>query len=206
MRHARDLRCTVCLERARTRVVQDVAPQTHAREDPFVKPRRKDLSVHCHRLPPVALSSLYRLASRDVRILAGSRNRWTEAGNAWTTNVSEPAETSYVLSAPSSDVLASRQDVESAIGTRDISCSMCARVRSTSVSGSGRRARQRTRGARDTFLASCMSPSIRCAAKSERSKTRMRCVPYLRRLVSTIRKRSSHAAPSATGQVRHGLL
>src|SRR5207302_10988079 len=65
MRHARDLRCTVRLERARTRVVQDVAPQTHARDDAFVKPRRKDLSVHCHRLPPVALSSLYRLASTD---------------------------------------------------------------------------------------------------------------------------------------------
>ena len=65
---------------------------------------------------PLGFWLLKTYGHRDVRILAESRNRWTEAGNAWTTNVSEPSETSYVLSAPSSDILAARQDVESAIG------------------------------------------------------------------------------------------
>ena len=41
---------------------------------------------------PLGFWLLKTYGHRDVRILAESRNRWTEAGNAWTTNVSEPAE------------------------------------------------------------------------------------------------------------------
>jgi thiosulfate/3-mercaptopyruvate sulfurtransferase len=51
---------------------------------------------------------------RDVRMLAGSREQWTQAGAQWSTEVPAPAQSSYPLAAASADLLASRADVEAA--------------------------------------------------------------------------------------------
>jgi thiosulfate/3-mercaptopyruvate sulfurtransferase len=53
---------------------------------------------------------------KDVRMLAGSREQWAQAGGEWSTHVPEPAESSYTLTAPSAGVLASQAAVEAAIG------------------------------------------------------------------------------------------
>jgi thiosulfate/3-mercaptopyruvate sulfurtransferase len=52
----------------------------------------------------------------DVRMLAGSRDRWALAGGRWSTDVPEPAESSYSLADPTAALLASRAAVETAIG------------------------------------------------------------------------------------------
>jgi thiosulfate/3-mercaptopyruvate sulfurtransferase len=51
---------------------------------------------------------------RDVRMLAGSREQWAQAGGRWSTDVPAPEESSYPLAAASPDLLASRADVEAA--------------------------------------------------------------------------------------------
>jgi thiosulfate/3-mercaptopyruvate sulfurtransferase len=53
---------------------------------------------------------------RDTRVLAGPRDQWTLAGGRWTTEVPEPAETSYSLPRPMTELLSSRAAVEAAIG------------------------------------------------------------------------------------------
>lgn len=53
---------------------------------------------------------------RDVRMLAGSRDRWVQGGGKWSTEVPEPAESSYPLAAARADLLASQATVEAAIG------------------------------------------------------------------------------------------
>jgi thiosulfate/3-mercaptopyruvate sulfurtransferase len=52
----------------------------------------------------------------DVRMLEGSRERWAQAGGQWSTDVPEPAESSYSLPATNADVFASQAAVEAAIG------------------------------------------------------------------------------------------
>src|SRR5680860_1676563 len=52
----------------------------------------------------------------DVRMLAGRRDQWVEAGGEWTTEVPQPEESRYPLPASDADILASRQAVEAAIG------------------------------------------------------------------------------------------
>jgi thiosulfate/3-mercaptopyruvate sulfurtransferase len=52
---------------------------------------------------------------RDVRMLAGTRERWAGAGGEWSTDVPEPAESSYPLAGANADALASQADVEAAI-------------------------------------------------------------------------------------------
>jgi thiosulfate/3-mercaptopyruvate sulfurtransferase len=51
----------------------------------------------------------------DVRVLLGARDQWPDAGAEWSTEASEPAESSYPIPVPDSSLLASQQDVESAI-------------------------------------------------------------------------------------------
>lgn len=53
---------------------------------------------------------------RDVRMLAGSREQWAQAGGQWSTNLPKQAESSYSLQPPNADVLASQATVEAAIG------------------------------------------------------------------------------------------
>jgi thiosulfate/3-mercaptopyruvate sulfurtransferase len=53
---------------------------------------------------------------KDVRMLAGLREQWAQAGGEWSTDAPEPAESSYALAAPSAEVLASQTAVEAAIG------------------------------------------------------------------------------------------
>ena len=52
----------------------------------------------------------------DVRMLVGSREQWAQAGGQWSTDVPEPAGSAYRLAGPDADTLASRADVEAAIG------------------------------------------------------------------------------------------
>jgi len=52
----------------------------------------------------------------DVRMLAGRRDQWVEAGGEWTTEVPQPEESRYPLPAADEDIFASRQAVEAAIG------------------------------------------------------------------------------------------
>jgi thiosulfate/3-mercaptopyruvate sulfurtransferase len=52
----------------------------------------------------------------DVRMLAGAREEWVQAGGQWSTHAPEPAASSYPLQAANADVLASRTAVEAAIG------------------------------------------------------------------------------------------
>jgi thiosulfate/3-mercaptopyruvate sulfurtransferase len=52
----------------------------------------------------------------DVRMLVGSREQWAQAGGQWSTEAPEPARSSYRLAGPHEDMLASRADVEAAIG------------------------------------------------------------------------------------------
>ena len=53
---------------------------------------------------------------RHVRVLRGPRDQWTAAGERWTTDVPEPAESAYPLPKQDDQVLASRQAIEAAIG------------------------------------------------------------------------------------------
>lgn len=52
---------------------------------------------------------------QDVRLLAGPRDQWPDSGAAWSTDETEPAETSYPLPPENPELLASRQAVETAI-------------------------------------------------------------------------------------------
>ena len=52
---------------------------------------------------------------RDVRMLDGPRERWTESGGAWSEEASEVEQSSYELSAESPAISASRRDLEAAI-------------------------------------------------------------------------------------------
>jgi thiosulfate/3-mercaptopyruvate sulfurtransferase len=52
----------------------------------------------------------------DVRMLDGSREQWVQAGGRWSTDLPEPTESVYRLARPDVDTLASRADVEAAIG------------------------------------------------------------------------------------------
>jgi thiosulfate/3-mercaptopyruvate sulfurtransferase len=52
----------------------------------------------------------------DVRMLAGPREEWTEAGGGWSADVPEPPESSYPLAEAKADTLASRSAAEAAIG------------------------------------------------------------------------------------------
>jgi thiosulfate/3-mercaptopyruvate sulfurtransferase len=52
----------------------------------------------------------------DVRMLAGSREQWAQAGGQWSTDVPELADSSYPLAGSNADALSSRADVEAAIG------------------------------------------------------------------------------------------
>jgi thiosulfate/3-mercaptopyruvate sulfurtransferase len=51
----------------------------------------------------------------DVRMLAGSREQWAQAGGQWSTNLPEQAESSYSLPPFNAEVFASRAVVEAAI-------------------------------------------------------------------------------------------
>jgi thiosulfate/3-mercaptopyruvate sulfurtransferase len=51
----------------------------------------------------------------DVRMLMGSRGQWEQTGHGWSTDVPEPAEAALAEPIENADMLASRQDVESAI-------------------------------------------------------------------------------------------
>jgi thiosulfate/3-mercaptopyruvate sulfurtransferase len=53
---------------------------------------------------------------QDVRLLAGSRDQWSKSGNEWSVDTPEVQQTSYPLGPLDTDVIASRQDVTSAIG------------------------------------------------------------------------------------------
>jgi len=53
---------------------------------------------------------------KDLRMLAGRRDQWVEAGGEWTTEVPQPEESRYPLPAADEDIFASRQAVEAAIG------------------------------------------------------------------------------------------
>jgi len=52
----------------------------------------------------------------DVRMLVGSREQWAQAGGQWSTDLPEPTGSAYRLAHPDADALASRADVEAAIG------------------------------------------------------------------------------------------
>jgi thiosulfate/3-mercaptopyruvate sulfurtransferase len=52
----------------------------------------------------------------DVRMLEGSREQWLLDGREWSTELPEPAESSYPLPAATADLLASRTAVESTLG------------------------------------------------------------------------------------------
>jgi thiosulfate/3-mercaptopyruvate sulfurtransferase len=52
----------------------------------------------------------------DVRMLEGPRDRWVLDGHEWSTDVPEPAESSYPLTGARADLLAAQTAVESAIG------------------------------------------------------------------------------------------
>ncbi|HLM84629.1 MAG TPA: rhodanese-like domain-containing protein [Solirubrobacteraceae bacterium] len=52
---------------------------------------------------------------RDVRMLAGSRERWAQDGGRWSTEVPSPAPSAYPLARASAEMLASRADVEAAL-------------------------------------------------------------------------------------------
>jgi thiosulfate/3-mercaptopyruvate sulfurtransferase len=53
---------------------------------------------------------------RDVRMLPGPRDLWVKAGKRWTTEVPQLEESRYPLPTEDTDILASRQAVEAAIG------------------------------------------------------------------------------------------
>jgi thiosulfate/3-mercaptopyruvate sulfurtransferase len=55
---------------------------------------------------------------KDVRMLDGPREKWAQAGGEWSTDVPEPAESSYALGSPSAGVFTSQAAVEAAIGDR----------------------------------------------------------------------------------------
>jgi len=55
----------------------------------------------------------------DVRMLPGSRDQWSRAGERWTTEVPQPDESRYPLLREDLDIMASRQVVEAAIGRPD---------------------------------------------------------------------------------------
>ncbi len=55
-------------------------------------------------------------AHNDVRMLVGSREQWVQAGGQWGTDVPEAAGSAYRLQGPDAATLASRADVEAAIG------------------------------------------------------------------------------------------
>ncbi len=52
----------------------------------------------------------------DVRMLTGSREQWAQAGGQWSTDLLESTGSAYRLADPDPDALASRADVEAAIG------------------------------------------------------------------------------------------
>jgi len=52
---------------------------------------------------------------RDVRMLAGPREQWSDAGGTWSTEVQASEPVSYRLPEPSSALLATRRDVQAAI-------------------------------------------------------------------------------------------
>ena len=56
---------------------------------------------------------------RDVRMLVGSREQWSENAGQWSTHVPEPAESSYPLPSPDPNLASSRANVEAAIGDPD---------------------------------------------------------------------------------------
>ena len=56
---------------------------------------------------------------RDVRMLSGPREQWSEAGERWTTEVPRPEKSRYPLLREDRDIIASRQAVEAAIGKPD---------------------------------------------------------------------------------------
>ena len=56
---------------------------------------------------------------RDVRMLAGPRDQWVEAGERWATEVPQLEEAAYPPPSEDPDILASREAVEAAIGTPD---------------------------------------------------------------------------------------
>lgn len=51
----------------------------------------------------------------DVRMLAGPREQWSDAGGAWSTEAPQLPRSSYRLRAPDPSLLATRRDVEAAI-------------------------------------------------------------------------------------------
>ena len=53
---------------------------------------------------------------QDVRILNGNRDEWEKHGGEWSSEVPVPTATSYQLPAEDKELLASRDDVEAAIG------------------------------------------------------------------------------------------
>jgi thiosulfate/3-mercaptopyruvate sulfurtransferase len=55
----------------------------------------------------------------DARVLPGAREQWPRAGGRWSTDVPEPAATSYPLAPATPELLASRSAVEAAIGDPD---------------------------------------------------------------------------------------
>jgi thiosulfate/3-mercaptopyruvate sulfurtransferase len=55
----------------------------------------------------------------DVRMLIGSREQWSQAGQRWSTDVPGPDAGTARLAAVHADALACRADVEAAIGERD---------------------------------------------------------------------------------------
>jgi thiosulfate/3-mercaptopyruvate sulfurtransferase len=56
---------------------------------------------------------------RDVRMLVGSREQWAESAGEWTTEVPEPAESSYPLPPADTGAFADRPAVERALGEGD---------------------------------------------------------------------------------------
>ena len=56
---------------------------------------------------------------RDVRMLVGSREQWSENAGQWSRQVPEPAESSYPLPSPDPNLASSRANVEAAIGDPD---------------------------------------------------------------------------------------
>ena len=56
---------------------------------------------------------------RDVRMLVGSREQWSENAGRWSRQVSEPAESSYPLPSPDPNLSSSRANVGAAIGDPD---------------------------------------------------------------------------------------
>jgi thiosulfate/3-mercaptopyruvate sulfurtransferase len=55
---------------------------------------------------------------QDVRLLAGSRDQWAKSGHEWSVDVPEVQETLYSFGPADTELIASRQDVESAIGNQ----------------------------------------------------------------------------------------